>query len=230
MNGLYRLLLLTLFSGISFIAQAQTNPELQVSPWQGKQQFGSVFIISAPKQPILSQSMLGHIQQQLPTKGWASIAITPPLNINSEPAAQQSWLQQALTQMQQASHEYTGKKVLIIANQSAAMAVEYFTKQQDSDIDLLVLIDPFDTRTEHNRTLLSQLDQLTLPVLDIANIDAHPIAQNNYPSRYRTSSSADTANYRLMTLTLQQQQMASWQTAVEWINSYSRKQLGLLSQ
>lgn len=135
--------------------------------------------------------------------------------------AQQTYITQALNQLDSLGQAYPGKRLLIATDQSAATIIGLLHENQIPSPDILVVINPYLVDVELNEKLPKQLAELTIPVLDIVSPEAHPAAQSTSAARLSLAGVKSSKEYRQQQLQLNLVQPIAWNNCLKLIEGFA---------
>ncbi|MGI2260393.1 DUF3530 family protein [Shewanella sp. GXUN23E] len=133
----------------------------------------------------------------------------------------QASVSEALGQLDVLGSEFPGKRLMIVSNQTAAMVIELLNQEKIPTPDLLVVFNPYLPQPQLNAALISGLEKLSIPVLDIQSPDGHPASRETLTKRQHLSRSKGPAKYRQLQLALDLDIPSAWQDATVAIKGFA---------
>ncbi|MGL5359975.1 MAG: DUF3530 family protein, partial [Shewanella sp.] len=168
---------------------------------------------------------------EVSTAGAAQLSILANKPSPKVPAAQRrEYLQQqeafvinSLSQLDKIGAEYPGKRVLITANQSAALLIYLLSEQKIALPDVLIVINPYSEDDTRNQGLAAALATLTIPILDIQSPDGHPASLYTAAQRRTLAVTEASPNYRQSLLALNLDNESAWQHCLSTIQGFAAR-------
>ncbi|QYJ79275.1 DUF3530 family protein [Shewanella acanthi] len=135
--------------------------------------------------------------------------------------SQESLLVKSMEKLAAVSDEYPGKRVLVTAEQSAALIIKLLSDNKITPPDVLVVINPYSLDDKRNQELPEKLAKLQLPILDIQSPDGHPASLETAELRKTLALSLEAPNYRQNQLALNLDNESAWQNCLQLIRGFA---------
>ncbi|MGL4895838.1 MAG: DUF3530 family protein [Shewanella sp.] len=136
---------------------------------------------------------------------------------------QEDFVVKSLSQLEKIGAEYPGKRLLITADQSAALLIYLISEQRMALPDVLIVINPYSEDDARNQGLAAALAKLTIPVLDIQSPDGHPASLQTAAQRQTLAVTHATPNYRQSLLALNLDNESAWQQCLTTIKGFAAR-------
>lgn len=136
---------------------------------------------------------------------------------------QEDFLVKSLSQLETVGADYSGKRVLITADQSAELLINLLSQKKIANPDVLIVINPYSEDESRNQALAEKLAKLTMPILDIQSPDGHPASLNTAEQRRTLAVTLETPNYRQSQLVLNLDNESAWQNCLNTIKGFAAR-------